>query len=119
MSTSSGMTTVFHARPCGRLIGIKSNFGRKKHHRTYQGFKFLGGSFSNEDNVRNLIQFRRERQSQHPKTFSHQNRPIRFDTSSTRVIRLVKQNKLSFSSIERVSSIFGFTTLLIGGSNVI
>ena len=35
---------------------------RKKLHRTSEGSKFLGGSFSNRDNVRAPIQFRRESQ---------------------------------------------------------
>ena len=43
--TSPDMTTVFHARMCGRFIEILSNLGRKKLHRTNQG------SFNNIDNV--------------------------------------------------------------------
>ena len=59
------MTTAFHARPYGRFIEIKKNFGRKKFDRTSQGSNFLESSFSNRDNSRAPIQFRRERQSQH------------------------------------------------------
>ena len=54
------MTTVFHVWPYGRFIEIQSNLRRKKLHRTNQGSNFLGGSFSNRDNVRAPIPFRRE-----------------------------------------------------------
>ena len=56
-STSSDVTTVFHAWPYGRFITIQSNPRRKKLHGMTQGSNFLGGSFSNRDNVRALIQF--------------------------------------------------------------
>ena len=46
------ITTVFHTWPCGRFIEMQSNLRRKKLHRTNQGYNFLGGSFSNRDNVR-------------------------------------------------------------------
>ena len=72
------MATVFHAWLYGIFIEIQSNLKGKKFHRMNQGSNFLGGSFSNRDNVRALIQFRRESQPQndfpqeqnHP--FSHQ-----------------------------------------------
>ena len=51
----------------GRFTEIKSNFRRKKLHRTNQGSNFLGGSFSNRDNVTTPIQFRRESQLHHLK----------------------------------------------------
>ena len=51
------MTTVFHARSYGRFIEIQSNLRRKKPHRTNQGSNFVGGSFSNRDNVRAPIYF--------------------------------------------------------------
>ena len=66
-STSPDMTTVFHAWPYGRFIEIQSNLKRQKLHRTNQGSNFLGGSFSNRDNVRAPFQFNRESQSQHLK----------------------------------------------------
>ena len=88
------MTTVLHARPYGRFIEIHKNFRRKKLHRTNQELNFLGNSFSNRDNVRVPIQFERERQPQHLK------RPIHFHINSTSVIKPVKRNELSFSSIE-------------------
>ena len=56
------MATVFHPRPYGRFIEIQSNLRRKKLHRTNQGSDFLGGSFSNRDNIRAPIQFRKGRQ---------------------------------------------------------
>ena len=46
------MTAVFHARLYGRFIEIQRNLRRKKLRRTNQGSNFLGGSFSNRDNVR-------------------------------------------------------------------
>ena len=52
------MTTVLY----GRSIEILSSLRRQKLHRTNQGPNFLQGSFSNRDNVRAPIQFRRESQ---------------------------------------------------------
>ena len=46
------------------LVGMHSNPKRKKLYRTNQISNFLGGSFSNRDNVRASIQFRREIQPQ-------------------------------------------------------
>ena len=66
-STSLDMTTVFHGRPYGRFVEIQSNLWNKKVHRTNQGSNFLGGSFSNKDNVRDPIQLRIESQPQHRK----------------------------------------------------
>ena len=57
--TISSSPTVFHAWLYGRFIEIRSNIRRKKLHRTNQGSNFLGGSFSNRDNIRAPIQFRR------------------------------------------------------------
>ena len=45
----------------------ESNLRRKKLYRMNQSSNFLGGSFSNRDNVRAPIQFGRESQSQHLK----------------------------------------------------
>ena len=68
---------------------------------TNQGSNFLRGSSSNRDNVRFPIQFRRECQPQHLKGwFFLGNKPIHFHINSTSVIRLVKRNQSSFSSIE-------------------
>ena len=61
------VTTIFHAWLYGRFINTQSNLRRKKLHRMNPGLKFLGGSFSNRDNVRAPIQFRRESQCQHLK----------------------------------------------------
>ena len=95
------MTTVFHAWPYRRFIEKQSKFRKKKLHRTNQGSNFLGGSFSNRHNLRAPIQFRRESQLQHLKeSFFFKNRPIHFHINSTSIIRLVKRNQLSFSSIE-------------------
>ena len=59
--------TDYDAWSYGRVIEIKSNFSRKKLHRTNEGSNFLGGSFSNRDNVRAPIQFGRESRPQHLK----------------------------------------------------
>ena len=64
-STNPDIMTVFHVRPHGRFIDIKSNHRRKKLHRTNQGSDFPGGSFSSKDKVRVPIQIRKERQSQY------------------------------------------------------
>ena len=96
------MTTLwFHPWPYGTFIEIQNNLNWKKLHRTNQGSNFLGASFSNKDNARTPIQFRRERQPQHLKRwFFLKNRPVDFHINSTSVLRLVKQSKLSFSRIE-------------------
>ena len=44
----------------GRYIDIQSNIRRKELPRTNQGSNLLEGSFSNRDNVKAPIQFRRE-----------------------------------------------------------
>ena len=49
------MAVIFHAWPYGRFIEIL----RKKLYGTNQGSIFVGGSFSNRDNVKAPIQFRR------------------------------------------------------------
>ena len=54
------MTIIFHAWSDGRLVEVQSNHKRKKLHRTNEGSNFLKGSFSNRDNVRAPIQFKRE-----------------------------------------------------------
>ena len=98
--TCPEVTTVVQAWVYGRFIEIPSNLRRKKLRRTNQGFNFLGGSFSNRNTVSALIQFRRESQPQHLKrSFFLKNRPICFQINSTNVIRPVKSNQLSFSSI--------------------
>ena len=95
------MTTVLHTQPYCRFIGIQTNLRRKRLHRTNQGSNFLKGSFSNRDNARVTIQFRRESQPQHLKIWIFlKNRPIHFNINGPSVIRLVKQNQLSFPSIE-------------------
>ena len=50
--TSPDVTTVFHTWAYGRFIEIQSSLRRKKLHRTNQGSNFLGGSFSNRDNIK-------------------------------------------------------------------
>ena len=52
MNNSPDMSTIFRALPYGRFIEIQSNLRIKKRLRTNHGFNFLGGSFSNRDNVR-------------------------------------------------------------------
>ena len=45
------MATVFLARPYGRFINIQSKLRRESLHETNQGPNFLGGNFSNRDNL--------------------------------------------------------------------
>ena len=98
---SPGIKALFHARSCSRLIEIKNKFASNKLHRTNQGSDFLGDSFSNRDNVRAPVQFRTEKKSQYLKMRCFfKNRRINFHVNSTRVIRLGKQNKISFFNIE-------------------
>ena len=58
------MTAIFHARPYGKFIEVKSNFVRKKLYRMYQDSNLLGSSFNNRYNVRAPVEFKGERQSQ-------------------------------------------------------
>ena len=93
------MTTV--VSPYGRFIKIQSNLRREKPHRKTQGSNFLGGHFSNRDNVRVPIQFRRERQPQHLKRLLfHKNTPNYFHITSNSVTWPLKQDRLSFFSTE-------------------
>ena len=95
------MSRPFYTRLYDTFIKIQSNHRRNKLHRMNQGSNFLGGNFSNRDNVRAPIQIRREREPQHLKRwFLLKNGPIHFHINSTSIIRLVKQNQLSFSGIE-------------------
>ena len=88
-STSPDMKTVFHTWPYGRFLDIHSNLERKKFLRTNQGSNFSEGSFTNRDNVRAPIKFRRESQPQHLKRWYFlKNKPIHFHINST----CVKQN---------------------------
>ena len=59
-STSPYMTKVFHTWSNGRFIKKQSKLRRKKLYRKNQGSSFLGGSFTNKDNVTVPIQFRRQ-----------------------------------------------------------
>ena len=58
------MATVSHACLYGGFIDTEKP-QEKEIYRTNQGSNFLGGSFSNRDNVRATIQFGRECQTQH------------------------------------------------------
>ena len=99
--TSPDVTTVFHTWVDSRFVEIESNLRRKKLYRTNQSSNFLEGSFDNRYNVIPPIQFKREAQPQHLKRwFSLKSRPIHFHINRTIVIRPVKQNQLSFPSIE-------------------
>ena len=95
------MTTVFHPWSDGRFVEMQSNHRRKKLRRTNEGSNFLKSSFSNRDNVRAPIQFIRESQHQHLKRlFFFKKRSVIFHVKRASVIRPVKRNQLSFSSIE-------------------
>ena len=93
------MTTVQ-----GRLIEIQSVQRYRNVIRTNRGSNFLRGSFSNRDNVRAPIKYRRERQPQHLKRwFFLQKRPIHFHINSTSFIGPVK--RIEFFSIENNKSL--------------
>ena len=93
------MTTVFHLQTYGSFTKIQSYLRRKKLHETNQGSNFLGSIFSNRDNVRTSIQFRRKSTPCiFEDDFSSMTGPIHFHINSTNVIRPVKQNQLIFSS---------------------
>ena len=77
-SINRDMTTVFHTWLYGKFMEIENNLRRKKLHRTNQGSNFLGGSFSNRDNVRALIQFRRESQPQSTSISTSVIRPVKW-----------------------------------------
>ena len=94
------MTTVFHARVSGRFIEIQRNLRRKKFIERIKATIFLEAVLA-IGNVRASIQFRTESEPQQLKRrFSLKNRPINFHINSTSVVRPVKRNQLSFSSIE-------------------
>ena len=62
---------------------------------------FLGGSFSNKNNVRASIRFRRKSQPQHFKRwFFLKKRPIHFHINSTSVVGPVKRIQVSSSGTE-------------------
>ena len=99
------MTTVFRSWPYGRFIEIQSYLRRKNFHRTKHVSNFLGDNFSNRDNIRAPIKFRRESQPQHlKKWFSIKNsfpqgnnyRPISLLPICTKILE-----KITFDSIMR------------------
>ena len=60
-------------------LEIQINLRRNKLHRTNKGSDFLRGSFSNRNNVRTPIQFRKEYRPKHLKIWLFfKNRPIHF-----------------------------------------
>ena len=93
--SSPNVTTVFHAWVYVRFIEIQRNLRRKKLPRMNYGSNFYGGSFSNRDNERAPIQFRRESQPQHlERWFFFKNRPIHF--ISIAPVLLDRSNKTSW-----------------------
>ena len=90
------MSTILHTRLYCRFREIQSNLGRNKLHRTNQDFNFLGGTFSNRDDVKAPRQIRRERKPQYLKRYT----PIHFHINGISAIRPVNRNKLRFSSIK-------------------
>ena len=95
LRTCPDMRKIFHARLYGRLIEMQSNVWRKKLHRTKQGYNFFGAvltiyiMWDSQSNLYKKDNFRIWKDD-----FDH------FNIISTSVVRLVKRNKLSFSSIE-------------------
>ena len=56
-NTSPNEATVFHTWLYGTFIGILSSPRRKKFHRMNQGSSFLGGTFSDRDNIHWLTDY--------------------------------------------------------------
>ena len=95
------MTTVFHAWLYCRFIEIQSNLRGKKFHRMNQGSNFLGGSFSNRDNVRALIQYRREIQPQND--FSSRTEPSIFTSIAPVLLDWSKSTSSVFPGLNTTS----------------
>ena len=103
------MTTVFYALPYVGFVEIQSDL-----HRTNEGANFLGGSFSNRDNVRAPIEFRRENQAHHLKRRCFlKKRPIHFHISRTSVITLDGSNETSqvFPTLKSTSDLLPKSTV--------
>ena len=66
MSTRLDMTTVFHARPYGGFIEIKSHLRKKTLYKINQDSNFLS-TYLQKRQCENPIKFEREKQSQHLK----------------------------------------------------
>ena len=110
--TSPDMTAVFHAWPYGWFKVIQSNLRRKKLHIKNQYFNSLGGFFSNRDNVRAPIQFRRESQPSMLKdNFSSWTNPSIFTSIVLLVITPVKRYQLSFSELKSTTHILHQSTV--------
>ena len=102
------MTKIFNARLYDRFVEIQiqvqSSFKRKKLHRTNQGSNYLRGSFSNRDVAAPNLEDK-DNPSLLKKLFFLKNRPIHYHLISAGVIRPVKRNNLSFSSVENDKSL--------------
>ena len=88
------MATVFCAKTCDRFIEIKSNFIRRK--KLHEGSNFLGGSFSNRDNVRALIQFKRDDPSILKDDFSSRTDPSIFPKMAPELLHQSNKTSLVF-----------------------
>ena len=103
-------TALFHAWLYGSFIKIQSNLRRKKLHRMNQGSNFLGGSFSNRDNVRTPIQFRREGQPQLLKDdFSSRTDPSIFTSIAPVLLDWLKEPSWVFPELKLTSYFHKYT----------
>ena len=110
--TSSDLTTVFHEWVYGRFIEIHTNLRRKKLHRTNQGSSFLRDSFSNRENVKAPIQFRKESQPKHLKRlFLIKNRPIYFHINSTMLLDWSNETSRVFLALKSTSHFLPWSTV--------
>ena len=100
--TSPGVTKVFHAWPYGRFIDLQSNIRRNKLHRTNQSSNFLGGSFSNRDNVSAPIQFRRKNQKLKDE-FSSRTDPFIFTSIAPMLLDWPNETRWVFSALKSTS----------------
>ena len=103
--TKQQLKKVFHAWLYGIFVEIQSNLRRKKLHRTNQCNNFPGGSFSNGDNARAPIQFRRESQPRHLKS--------EFSSRTDPSVLLDRSNKTSsiFPALKSTSHFLAHSTV--------
>ena len=98
------MTTAFHVWLYGGFMDIQSTFRRKKLHRTNQGSNFLGGTFSNRENVRAPSRFKTKVNPSNLKDkFSSKTDPFTFTSIAPvllDVIRPVKQTSQLFPALK-------------------
>ena len=97
------MTIVFHARPFGRFIEIKSNLRWKNFIERIKTPIFLGDSFSSGDNVKPQSNLEEKDKPSILKDIFLQEKTHPFSHQQIPVITLFQQNTLSFSALKSTS----------------